>query len=227
MATDESHKPPPRTRPMTDEESLGSQQHLPFVQRIAREVHRRSPEFEIGDLIGYGWKGLAASLQSFDAAQGVPFENFAYHRVKGAMQDGIREFNGHNKFRRGLHAAQKQIEAYRQRRQELSETYERLLAFVDKHPTPRRASEREADNLPDRDRSPETRAHLLRIVEQINEAATSLETKERELLVGMYGEGKTLEEAGVKVGLSKSWASRRHARAIKAIAAKLTTDRSK
>jgi len=51
----------------------------------------------------------------------------------------------------------------------------------------------------------------------VRDAVQALPEKERLLLTAMYFEHATLEEAGARVGLSKSWASRLHARALGAL----------
>jgi RNA polymerase sigma factor for flagellar operon FliA len=45
-------------------------------------------------------------------------------------------------------------------------------------------------------------------------ALDSLPDKERTMLRAVYFEGLTIERAGKSMGLSKSWASRLHARAL-------------
>jgi RNA polymerase sigma factor (sigma-70 family) len=48
----------------------------------------------------------------------------------------------------------------------------------------------------------------------VRERFDLLPERERSLLQQVYFEGKTIEEAGATIGLSKSWSSRLHARAL-------------
>jgi RNA polymerase sigma factor FliA len=199
---------------MTDEQKRLVSSHLTLVDRIAHELHRRSPEFEMGDLVPYGCEGLITAAKAFDADKGIPFEMYAHHRVRGAIQDGIRRLAGYNHAMRDRHAAQKRVELARQRQQSLSETLERLAEFVEQNPTPRRAGLIEAAAVADAHASPETNVHLARIADQVRAAAASLETTERRIVEGLYFEDQTLDQASANAGVSKGWGSRKHARAL-------------
>jgi RNA polymerase sigma factor for flagellar operon FliA len=48
----------------------------------------------------------------------------------------------------------------------------------------------------------------------VRDGLASLPEKERELLEAVYFRGTTIEQAGAQLGLSKSWASRMHAKAL-------------
>jgi RNA polymerase sigma factor for flagellar operon FliA len=212
--TTEHRKPPAKIEPMTAAQKRLVSSHLALVDRIAHKLHRRSPEFEMGDLVHYGCEGLIAAAKAYDADKGIPFEMYAHHRVRGAIQDGIRVLVGYNHALRDRHAAEKRVELARQRQQSLSETLERLAEFVEQNPAPRRAGLVEAAAVADAHASPETNVHLARIADQVRAAAASLETTERRLVEGLYFEDKTLDQASAKAGVSKGWGSRKHARAL-------------
>jgi RNA polymerase sigma factor for flagellar operon FliA len=57
--------------------------------------------------------------------------------------------------------------------------------------------------------------------QELAAALAELPERERELLHKHYVEGKTLLDAGAELGMSKSWASRRHARAVDQLRARL------
>lgn len=65
--------------------------YLPLVRTIAgrlaiKVTHLMHQE----DLEGYGVIGLMEAINKFDPHQGVGFETFAYHRIRGAMLDELR-----------------------------------------------------------------------------------------------------------------------------------------
>ena len=65
--------------------------HLHLVHSIAAKLRGRlAKTMEPGDLVGYGTKGLIEAAARFDARQGTPFAAFAYHRIRGAIFDGMR-----------------------------------------------------------------------------------------------------------------------------------------
>ena len=55
----------------------------------------------------------------------------------------------------------------------------------------------------------------------MKESIESLPDKERKLVKMYYFQNKTLEEAGTDLGLSKSWTSRLHARALEILFKKI------
>ena len=65
--------------------------NLSWADRIARAVHRKiPPSFELDDLQQEARIKLWDCCQKFDAASGVPFQAFAYLRVRGAVLMSIR-----------------------------------------------------------------------------------------------------------------------------------------
>jgi RNA polymerase sigma factor for flagellar operon FliA len=62
--------------------------------------------------------------------------------------------------------------------------------------------------------STEDKAVLKQLGGRVRQALATLPDKERHFIEKHYFEDKTLTDAGAELGLSKSWASRLHARAI-------------
>lgn len=70
------------------------EQHLEYVRKLAREIHRKLPERAIyDDIVGYGELGLVEAAQKFDPHAGAAFTTFAYYRIRGAIFDGIRKMS--------------------------------------------------------------------------------------------------------------------------------------
>ncbi|MFA6540333.1 MAG: sigma-70 family RNA polymerase sigma factor [Bacteroidota bacterium] len=68
-------------------------QHFGLVKSIARSIAFRSTKSGVlteDDLVQYGMFGLIDAIERFDAHKGVKFETFAYHRIRGAILDGLR-----------------------------------------------------------------------------------------------------------------------------------------
>ena len=64
--------------------------HLGLVHHVAREVSRRIPSIEIGELVSAGALGLMKALDSFDLARGLAFSTYAVLRIRGAILDDLR-----------------------------------------------------------------------------------------------------------------------------------------
>lgn len=71
----------------TNEEIL---KYIPLVERAARNVKVKSHEYELEDLVSIGFIGLMDAMERFDSGKNVPFENYAYIRIKGSIIDEVR-----------------------------------------------------------------------------------------------------------------------------------------
>ena len=66
--------------------------HEKMVHSLAHRLRRElSLSGELDDLIAFGFGGLLEAHHRFDPDRGVQFQTFAYHRVRGAMLDGVRK----------------------------------------------------------------------------------------------------------------------------------------
>ena len=207
------------------------EQHLPLVQAIARKVKRTlgaSRTIDLEDLVGYGSKGLVEAAERFDARQGVAFSTFAYYRIRGAMYDGLRTMGWYSRADYARYRAEERANEYLQSHADrppeagggshaadaaeaLAAVAQVLSGIAAVHITSLEAAATVADeSLPPPDAAVDTG----RLSRRVRDAVAKLPDKERELMQLYYFADKTLEEAGAALGLSKSWASRLHARAV-------------
>jgi len=221
----------PASRKTPDKKRLVAD-NLPYVRAIAARIKDQLPkEIEFDDLVAYGTQGLLEAAERYDGKHGASFTTFAYYRVRGAIFDGLRNLGW---LPRGEYARarfEERAAAY------LANLAEREAGMDEYSDGELRALEDEVRdlaaalggvaavfvtslNLDDeqamRDDSPHPQARLeQREAESSLKAALStLPDKEKRLIELYYFEEKTLEEVGGLLGLSKSWASRLHARAI-------------
>ena len=164
--------------------------HLHLVRAVAWRVWREvDATLDFEDLVGHGMIGLVQAAHRYDRRRGVTFPTFAWHRIRGAMLDAVRVLG---RFTR------REVASYRAG----------AIAVDVDVPVPA------VDHLPDgtpgadelsaeRDRRRSLRAALAKLPE-----------KQRCFVEKVYYEGKRHRVAGAELGLSKSWASRLHDRAI-------------
>ncbi len=197
----------------------------PYVRSIAAGVRRQfGNRLDLEDLVAYGNVGLLEASERFDEKVGANFLTFAHYRIKGAIFDGLR--------RMGILRGPEQRTAY------LSERANAYLASSAARDTGRATTFAddvmevegavkslavmlatgleglERLEVKDDSLSAEERLEQRQLQERAVAAVEKLPDNERRLLVAYYFENKTLEEAGGTLGLSKSWSSRLHARAI-------------
>lgn len=67
---------------------------IPLVKRVAMQMRERLPlHIEMDDLVSSGVLGLVDAVQKFDACKQVKLEQYAQHRIRGAILDGLRELD--------------------------------------------------------------------------------------------------------------------------------------
>jgi RNA polymerase sigma factor for flagellar operon FliA len=208
---------------------------LDLVDLIARQLGRRvSRSVTLDDLRSFGREGLLQAARSFDPSRGVPFRRWANVRVRGAMMDGLRQWGAlpRRLYRelRALEAADHVLEAYDEEDAANPATTpeaadSRLTAYLAGMATAMAVgtlgAPPEGADGEGLEPSPEDLLAEAELLERVKEIVAMLPEQERTLVERHYFGGDTLDDAAASLGLSKSWGSRLHARAIETIARKL------
>jgi len=186
---------------------------------------------EPGDLVGYGTQGLIEAAKKFDPTQGTAFGTFAYYRIRGAIFDGMRTMGWYSRadyahFRAEERANQYLAEASEREAadraanpgrtvQDKSEVLEDIAEILSGVATVHITSMEAARDAPDdRFQAPDEAVLEAEGRERVRAALAKLPDKERQLMELYYFADLSLQDAGRKLGLSKSWASRLHTRAV-------------
>lgn len=204
----------------------------PLVYSIASRVHRSIPvNVDLDDLIAYGELGLAEAARDFDPEQGVKFTSFAFYRIQGAVYDGLAKmtWTSRARFRRLR---------YEQMANEVLASEDRpgaggglegevkwLGDVTQKLGVVYLASQvGEEDGIRDSaiedvaTRSIPMMVAQREIIEKLRGLLEVLPYVEQRLIREVYFEGATLQDAANALGISKSWASRLHAKALEQLA---------
>ena len=167
--------------------------YMPLVYKIANQVQRQvRGQAEREDLVSWGTTGLLEAMKRFDPEQGAKLSTFAYYRIRGAMLDGIGK------------TAPLSRKCYRNAR-----------AAGDKHAIYRDDCQAEEIIDPRKGVSPEDLAENQQMRALLHGAIERLSDEEQHLVRKHYFGGETLKKAGQALGISKSWACRSHAKAIR------------
>ena len=66
------------------------QKYMPLVKSIARRISTKLPKhYDLEDLVSDGVVGLLSATDRFDPTRGVKFETFATYYIKGAILDNL------------------------------------------------------------------------------------------------------------------------------------------
>ncbi len=210
--------------PLTRQELVQSCQGL--VKSLAMEIHKRLPPYvELDDLICYGQLGLAEAASKYDPERAAKFSTYARYRIRGAIFDGLSKL------------------AWFSRHHYHSSKYEQMSNDLLKVDSDNRgegnaqwlrgtasalavvylATDREEDSpagelIDDGSPNPQTIAIETEMKEKLREFLEALPLDAGKLIRGIYFEGLNIQEAGKRLGISKAWASRLHARTLDRLA---------
>lgn len=206
-------------------------EQMELVDIIARQLRRQlGIAHDLDDLRSAGREGLLMAARSYDAARGIPFRRWANLRIRGGIIDYLRQSG---ELPRRVHARLRAIEAGDRVQDGLLEedgaapptaaaadADKRLDAYLAGIATAMAMGFLASGTGPNpedvRDGSETAEEQLAHeeLVALIRKAVGSLPESERHLVVRHYFDGITFDEAAKELGLSKSWASRLHTRAI-------------
>jgi RNA polymerase sigma factor for flagellar operon FliA len=206
---------------------------LDLVDLVARQLSRRLARWvTVDDLRSFGREGLLQAARNFDPSRGVPFRRWANLRIKGAMMDGVRQWTnlprGVYRELRAIEAGDRQLAAYDEEDAAAPATTpesadERLTSYLAGIATAiavgtMAGGPHESVDAEGRDVTPEDLFGEQEMLAHVKRIVARLPDQERALVERHYFGGATLDEAAASIGLSKSWGSRLHARAIESIA---------
>ena len=215
---------------------------MPIVDLLAHQLKRQLGSYDLDDLRSAGHEGLVSAARSFDPSLGVPFRRWANLRVRGAMIDAVRSHGGiprrvYNRLRAieaGDRLADAAIEEDAQKPTTSEvEADQRLSGYLAGIATAmavgllNESSGPDAEDVRDATLSAEEQLAQAQLVRLVREAVEKQPDAERHLLTRHYFDGITFDEAAKELGLSKSWASRLHARAIEGVTRELKRQRVK
>jgi RNA polymerase sigma factor for flagellar operon FliA len=205
---------------------------LDLVDINARQVHRRLATSVVtaDDLRSFGREGLLRAARTFDPSHGVPFRRWANLRIRGAMIDGVRQWGSLPRriYRelRSMAAADRLQEVYDEEDSANPTTTReaadaRMTSYLSGLAAAMAigsiSSHKEGPEPAVSDDTPEQLAMLAELVARVKAVLPSLPEAERTLVEKHYFGEETLDAAAASLGLSKSWGSRLHARAIESI----------
>ncbi|MDF2693155.1 MAG: polymerase sigma factor for flagellar operon [Labilithrix sp.] len=214
---------------------------LELVDMLARQMRRQfGMHVQIDDLASQGREALLAAARSFDPDRGIPFRRWANLRVRGAMIDSVRQSgNLPKRVYRKLRAVQAADAVHEAANEENASSPPQTPEAADAKLGDQLGSAAMAmaigflamrhgealERAKDPDHSPESNVGHAELMTRIKTAIAELPDQERALLMRHYFDDVNLDEAARELGLSKSWASRLHARGIEAISKALRRSR--
>lgn len=201
-------------------------EHEGLVTSIAQRL-RGEMELTLGmdDLKAWGFQGLVEARARFDASRGVQFSTFAYYRVRGAMIDGIRKTGyvsrrAHElaKIAEAADAAAEQVAEGRAAMTpaQLADVQQTAASIDEILARTTAAFVIEAVGQAERERTPGADELLIAAEsrDRVRAAVATLPEREAKVIRDFYFQGRVLDEIAADFGVSRSWVSRMHTRAL-------------
>jgi RNA polymerase sigma factor for flagellar operon FliA len=200
--------------------------YIEYARALVNDLRRGLPHFLRGeDLEAVALAGLVEAATRFDPSRGAQFKTFAYYRVRGAVFDHLRRTSQLNEAYRARLSAVQAVDEMMQSQQgdrpvtvgeAPADAAKQLFDAIDSATVAFTLGECAAA-LHSRSAEfsdPSERVARLEEARALELVLDQLPEKERAMLRAVYVDGRTIEQAGQTLGLSKSWASRLHARAL-------------
>jgi RNA polymerase sigma factor FliA len=219
------------TEPLTTNPTRLIEAYRSYSHAIAAEVLKKLPfSVDRDDAIGAAELGLVEAAQKFDPSRGVLFKTFAYYRIRGAIYDALRKGGwlkaestlrfeaGANEYLKDYTEAHPSeavppSTAYAEIQQLTSAVVTSYMLSLDglQHEVADTKTISAEESLLERDGQ-----------RQLRDAISRLPENNRRLIEEYYFHDATLEEIGAKLGLSKSWVCRLHAKSLDMLKAIMT-----
>lgn len=215
--------------------------HLPLVDIIAGQLVRglRGP-MQLDDLLSAGREGLLDVARRYDPSHGTSFKSFANYRVKGAMIDQIRQLAPlpRRAYERlaALEAATALSEGHAEQafsaptspldEQQTEDAFEEHIDALMTGAAMRLKSEAARAQTSDPPEDPEGAYERAEILALAKQELDRLPVEEAKIVRRFYFEEHRLEEIATDLGVSKSWVSRMHTRAVARLATRILQDDS-
>lgn len=206
------------------------EKYMPYVRSIAGKIKKTvAKEIDFEDLVEYGMIGLLEAADRYDPQFGANFMTFAYYRIRGAIYDGLRGMGWMSRSEYARARFEERANEYLSQVAAAQESGTEAPANPFEHAVQDLASAVQGlaavyittidgtEGLQIKDEgSPgaEENLGLEQARSLVRETIKKLSDQERQLLEMYYYKEMSLQEVGEKLGLSKSWTSRLHARVI-------------
>ena len=204
-----------------------------LVYTLATRIHRKIPvRVDFEDLVAYGTVGLSQAARDFDSEFGTQFSTFAWYRIQGAIYDGISKMSWASRaaYRRArFHQTAGEVldddsnAASHNPDETVEEGAQWFRDIGGKLAVVYFASQVENVDSIFQD-SEETAPSVVarrEVIDQLVKLVNELPEQARILIGTIYFDGATLQEAANRMGISKSWASRIHAKILEQLAKSL------
>ncbi len=197
-----------------------------YVYSIVKKVKATLPRnVDFEELVSYGMIGLMEAADRFDNRRGIAFTTFSYYRIRGAIFDGLREMGVLMRSPQGKwiqresninDLVQTASDDNETGHQTVEDEVKEVGSLIDRI-IPAYLLSLSDENTPeiaDKSDLPSEIVELDDLVKMIRSQVNELSEKEKILIEELYFKQTTTTLLAKKMGVTKSWVSRLHSKAI-------------
>ena len=193
-----------------------------IVKKVRSTLHRHV-EFE--ELVSYGMIGLMEAADRFDPRRGIAFSTFSYYRIRGAVFDGLRDMGVLMRSPKGKWVqreanvndlVQTASDDSKGSNQSVKDELKEVGSIIDKIIPAYllSISDESTPELIDTSELPSDIVEMDDLVKMVRMQVKALSDKERILLEKLYFKQMTTTNLAKEMGVTKSWVSRLHSKAV-------------
>jgi RNA polymerase sigma factor FliA len=202
------------------EQLVNEHLHLPAVIATAcRAELGVAGVISLDDMVAYGHRGLLEAAERYSPEVGAKFVTYSWHRIRGAVIDGVRE-NG--PYGRSQIAARRALETEADSATLLSSTPAndngRAEALLVRSDVP-------VDEIATgEDPQPEAAVDVARLRGAVAKAVAALPPRQRQIIELHYFQGHSFTDLSRQIGLTREYVARLHTRALRHLEGVLAAD---
>jgi len=211
----------------TFDRDLLIEQYTSYVHALAAKILQKLPPgADLQELIASGYLGLVEAAEKYDPTRGVSFSTFSYYRIRGAIFDALRKSGRYPRTEARelrFHANANELlqssvdhEHSQSERTSVDNDIESIEKVIDELIPVYFLSlddSQVADQSDDRVAFNKELEHQ-DLITYTRSLIKELEVADREIIEAIYVKDQTITEVAKQRGVTKSWASRLHSRAI-------------
>ncbi len=197
-----------------------------YVYSIVKKVRATTPgNVDFEELVSYGMIGLMEAADRYDSRRGIAFTTFSYYRIRGAIFDGLRdmgilmrtaqgkwvqrESNLNDLVQTASDDSESANKTVDDEIKEVGSLVDRIIpAYL------LSLSDESTPEVIDKNELPSELLEMDDLLKLVRSEVNLLSKKESILLEKLYFKQTTTTQLAKEMGVSKSWVSRLHSKAI-------------
>ena len=196
-----------------------------YVYSIVKKVRATLPKrIDFEELVSYGMIGLMEAADRFDPSRGIAFTTFSYYRIRGAIFDGLRDMGVLMRSPQGkwvqreanindlVQTAADDSSSGQNVDDEIKEVGNLIDKIIPAYLLS--LTDESTPDVIDSAELPSDQVEMKNLLVLVRDQVDALSAKEKKIIEKLYFKQTTTTQLAKEMGVTKSWVSRLHSKAI-------------